>query len=249
VFAALLVVQMWAAHAVAFFAHEYAHSFAAWLLGWKANPLAINYAHPSLPVFLLQRGMSEKVDYDPIFAGGHGVQAGMIAAAGMVIGNWLITFPLSRWCFSRAKRRGSRVGAMLAYWVCMASVGNFIDYVPVRTFTTEDDMGTLQRGFGWSPWTVMIVLGIPTAVALVEFLFRFEPRALAWLFPDSRAKRVTIVSFTAVWLFCFYGSSGWSGGGPISHAISGVSIRVICPLMAIVGIVLVARNSRDAAAD
>jgi hypothetical protein len=243
VFVALVAVQMWAAHACVFFIHEYAHSFTAWVLGWKSNPLALHYAHPSLVVLLTQLGISENVDYAPIFASGHGRQAAIIAAAGVVLGNALITFPLSRWAYAKAKRRGLRGWAMFAYWVCVASVGNFIDYVPVRTFTNEGDMGTLQRGFGWSPWTVLLVLGIPTAIALVYFLLRIEPSTLQWLSPSTPTRRIVLVVLTTLALFCFYGAAGWFEGGPTPHMISVVSVCAVFPLMTLVGGVLVRRNS------
>ena len=88
---ALLLLQLWLAHAVVFFAHEYAHSFAAWMLGWKANPLSLYYAHPTLKDFLVQLGIDQNVDELPIFASGHSRDAALIAGAGMVIGNGLIT--------------------------------------------------------------------------------------------------------------------------------------------------------------
>jgi len=77
----LLLVQLWAAHFCTFFPHEYAHSFMAWFLGWKANPLALDYAHPTAVVLLLQLGINQNVNEGPIFASGHGVEAAIIAAA------------------------------------------------------------------------------------------------------------------------------------------------------------------------
>src|ERR1700760_4047081 len=171
-FVALTLVQLWAAHACVFFAHEYAHSFTAWALGWKDNPLALDYAHPSLVVVLLQLGINQNVDEAPIFASGHGAHAAIIAAAGAVLGNALLSYPLSRLGYARAKRRHARGWAMFAYWVCVASVGNMIDYVPIRTFTLDGDMGSVQRGLACSPWAVMIVLGIPTAITLLYFFAR-----------------------------------------------------------------------------
>jgi hypothetical protein len=43
---------------------------------------------------------------------------------------------------------GSRGWGMFAYWATVASVGNFLDYVPVRTFTTEGDMKFDPTGLG-----------------------------------------------------------------------------------------------------
>jgi hypothetical protein len=248
VFAALSAVQMWAAHASVFFTHEYAHSFAAWMLGWKSNPLALYYAHPTLAVLLIQSGINENVNKAVIFAAGNGRQAAVIAAAGALIGNALITFPLSRWGYAGAKRRSRRGWAMFAYWASVASVGNFIDYVPVRTFTDEGDMGSVERGFGWSPWTVLLVVGVPTAVALVYFLFRIEPSTLRWLFPDSPARRLVLAVLTAFALFGFYGAAGWSEGGPISHVISVVSVCAVLPFLTLVGGVLLYPNPISATA-
>ena len=121
----LTLGSLWAAHAFAFFLHEYAHSFTAWALGWKRNPLALNYAHPTLAVLLVQHGISQNVDEVPIFASGHRVQAALISAAGAVLGNGLISFPLSRWLYSIARKLDARALVMFAYWCTVASIGNF----------------------------------------------------------------------------------------------------------------------------
>ena len=55
----LAVIQIWFAHAIGFFIHEYVHSFTAWLVGYKANPLAINYGHLSLENILRQADIDE----------------------------------------------------------------------------------------------------------------------------------------------------------------------------------------------
>ena len=234
---ALTTVQLWAAHACVFFAHEYAHSFVAWALGWKTNPLALHYGHPTLTVLLLQLGIDQNVDEVPIFASGHGVQAGLISAAGALLGNAAITYSLSRWGYQTAQRHGSRGWAMFSYWVCVASVGNFIDYVPIRTFTDGtdlyQDMFAVERGFGWSPWTLLLVFGIPTACALVYFFLRIEPQTLRWLFPASAGKRVFVALLTAFTLFDFYGAAGWADGGPMAHRLSVISVCVVAPLMGV----------------
>lgn len=245
VFAALTLFQLWAAHALVFFAHEYAHSFVAWMLGWKANPLALDYAHPRLAVFLIQSGINQKVDLVPIFASGHRVQAAIISAAGAVVGNALFTYSLSRWGYGAARKHDARGWAMFAYWVCVASVGNLIDYIPVRTFTDGTDLYqdtfAVERGLGWSPWTLLAVCGIPVAFALGYFFARTEPATLRWLFPSDRGKRLTIAILTAFVLFDFYGAAGWSEGGPVSHQMSMISVCFIAPVAAALSGYFVAR--------
>lgn len=245
-FILLTVVQLWTAHAFVFFAHEYAHSFMAWMLGWKTNPLALNYAHPTLGVLLIQLGIDQNVDEVPIFASGHGVQAAIISAAGAVLGNALITYSLSRWGYRVARRHASRAWAMFSYWVCVASIGNFIDYVPIRTFTDGtdlyQDMFAVEKGFGWSPSTLLIIFGIPTACALAYFFIRIEPATLRWIFPHSAARRVMMAILTAFVLFDFYGAAGWADGGPSSHKLSVLSVCVVAPLVAAISGVLLARK-------
>jgi hypothetical protein len=219
VFGVVLILQLWVAHAFAFFSHEYAHSFTAWLMGWKSNPLALYYAHPTLVVFLAQLGINQDVNEAPIFASGHGRDAAIIAAAGMVIGNGLISFSLSRFGYAVAERRNHKGWAMFFYWTTVASLGNFIDYVPVRTFTSDGDMGSIERGFGWSPWIVLLVLGLPAAILLIYFLLRIEPATMSRLFSDDGPKQTLMVLVTAGVLFGFYGAAGLLEGGPISHQI------------------------------
>jgi hypothetical protein len=238
-FALLLVVQLWVAHAIAFFAHEYAHAFVAWVLGWKTNPLALDYAHPSLVVFLIQSGINQNVDNARILAAGHGVQLAAIAAAGALLGNGFITYPLSCWAMRAARRAGSRGWAMLAYWLCVASVGNLIDYVPIRTFTDGTDLTTdtlaVELGLGWSPWVLLVVFGIPALAVLAYFLARLEPKMLGWLFPESAAKRGVMAAVTAFALFAFDGAAGL-GSGPVSHRMSVVSACVVAPVMMAAGV-------------
>lgn len=92
----LVLVQSWLAHAPVFFTHEYSHSFTAFFLGWKSNPLDLHFPPPSMIVWLIQSGIDQNVDEGPIFAAGQAVDAGLIGLAGPLLGNALITYPLSR---------------------------------------------------------------------------------------------------------------------------------------------------------
>lgn len=235
-FAAFTLVQLWLAHAIAFFAHEYAHSLTAWLLGWKSNPLALDYAHPTLVVLLIQLGIDQNVNELPIFATGHGPQGAIISAAGAVFGDAILTYSLSRWGYSIARRHAARAWAMLCYWVCVASVGNILDYVPIRTFTDGtdlyQDLFAVEKGLGWSPSTLLLAFGIPSACVVGYFFARIQPATLRWLFPRSAARRALMAVLTAFVLFDFYGAAGWSSSGPISHTLSVVSVCVVAPIAA-----------------
>lgn len=241
-FSVLTLFQLWLAHAVAMGFHEYAHSFAAWFLGWKSNPVALHFPPLSLVFFLIQLGVNQNVNEEPIFASGHGVDAGIIALAGALVGNALITYPLSRWIYARAKQAGTSGLAMFAYWLTVASIGNLFDYVPIRTFTTESDFGSVERGFGWSPWMVVLLLGIPTLAVMVYFFGRIEPADVRWLFPSSPLKRLVVAVLTSAAMFCFYGAAGLLEGGTVSHKLSVISITILFPAMTVVSGLLVRRD-------
>ncbi len=233
VFILFTIILLFILHALAFFPHEYGHSFTAWILGWKENPLALNYGHLSVGNLLVQLDIDENVNYSPIFAGGLGYQAAIIAAAGVVIGNVIITYPISRLGFYKAKERNAKSWGLFFYWFCLASVGNFIDYVPIRTFAHDSDMFTVEKGFGCSPWWVIVVLGIPFTILLFQFFLRFVPAALHWLFPDSTGRRMVMIILTTFIMFGFYGSAGWSEADAVSHTMSVISVCVLVPAMII----------------
>ena len=69
-------------------------------------------------------------------------------------------------------------------------------------------MRWIERGFGWLPRTVFVVLEIPTAAVLVHFLACPAPSCLAWLFPDFLLPWGMIAILTTATLFGFYGSAG-----------------------------------------
>ncbi|MBB2205599.1 hypothetical protein [Gluconacetobacter takamatsuzukensis] len=175
---------------------------------------------------------------------GHGTAAALIAAAGFVLGNGLISLPLSRIGYKRAVKSRRYGWALFAYWCTVASIGNFLDYVPIRTFTRDGDMGSMQRGLGWSPWMILLVLGIPTALVLIWLLARIMPATLRQLFPNSLPQRTTITILTPCATFGFYGAAGLLEGGPISHHPSAISVLIILPLTILAETVHLHRSHR-----
>lgn len=240
----LVLLQIWVAHAVVFFAHEYAHTIVAWLLGWKKNPLDLHYPKPSITVLLIQLGIDQKVDEAPIFAEGRGADAALIAAAGMVLGNGLITFPLSRFAYAKAKEAGRPAWAMLAFWITAASIGNFLDYVPIRTFSDDGDMGSIEHGLGWSPWIIMILLGVPTLLAILWFIGRIVPATVSWLFPRAPPARYGVALVSLFGVFGFYGAVGLLEGGPVALTLSRICIFLVMPTAMIIEVLLLRRSRR-----
>jgi hypothetical protein len=227
-FIVVLLAQLWAAHAVAFFAHEYGHSFVAWALGWKARPLVLEFGDLSWPNLLVMSKIDEGVDYGPIFAAGHGGEAALIAAAGVLANAAL--YPVAILGFERA-RRTAPAWAMACFWLAVMCVGNFIDYVPTRCFSPGADMHTLERGLGVAPMLVVLGLGLPFLIAGAYLLARLLPRARTALAPGSPGRQGVIVAVTTFLIFGFFTSAGFeSGVGAVARDIALTCIFVAFPV-------------------
>jgi len=213
-------------------AHEYAHSGVAWLLHFKANPLALDYGHMSLDNFFFQEDIDENVDYAPIFAAGHGHLAALIAVAGVLLGNGL-SYLVGRWLYAKAKAKRSRAWTMFFFWICVMSAGNFVSYVPVRTFATHADMATTATGLGVSAWVIALVLGLPFAVAIGHLLVKMLPDAEVTLSTDEPILQGVLILLTTYALFIFYGGSGIRNYGAVSHWLSAFSKYVLFPVVTI----------------
>ena len=227
VFWAYFVLLSWLAHALGYFLHEFGHSFTAWISGYKASPLALTYGHLTPANLLIQSDIEENVEYGPIFAAGKGTLAALIAGAG-VFAN-IVLYLGSRKLYSISKRRDWKPAGLFCFLFCLMNAGNFIDYVPVRTFTTHGDMVTLERGLQISPWWVLVVAGIPFAWAIWRFLHILLPDARYFLFPESQVRQIALVVTSCFMMFGYYGSSGLHGYGEMSRRISLFSVLVILP--------------------
>jgi len=226
------VPLLWLAHALGYLVHEYAHSIAAWALGFKANPLALDYGHLSVQNLALLSDIDENVDYRAIFAAGHGYLAAMVAVAGVLLGNGIFCL-ISRKLYSLAKERNRPAQALFALLFCLMNVGNFLAYVPVRTFATHADMAHVEAGLHISPWWIATILGAPFAAAILHFFARLLPDAHGYLFPDGFISQVMLVLVSAFTVFVFFGSAGLRGYGEASHWISIASSCGLFPLAAI----------------
>jgi hypothetical protein len=242
----LMTVLLWLlAHSVAFFSHEFAHTFSAKALGWKSNPFDLDWGTASPMNLVLHQEIDENVDYQPVFASGHAIDAGLIALAGTALGNLVVSLCIGLGIITIAKKRGSTVLGCFGYWVVAMSVGNLLSYVPLRVFTSHADMHTVELGFGWTPMQVLLFVGLPYLLALLWFFLRFQPRTLAWLFPDRVHRRYVIVLFTSITVFGFFCLGGLSGYGETSHYLSMAIMLVFAPLSFVWGAILTRRIARE----
>jgi hypothetical protein len=228
----LAIFQLWLAHLLAYLMHEYAHSFVAWAMHAKSNPLALHYGGFNLDNLLFQDEIEENVDYAPIFMAGRGYITSIIAVSGVLVGNG-VSYIASRLLYARAVRKNQRKWALFFFWTCLMSVGNFLSYVPLRTFATHADMATVAKGISMSPWLVCLFLGIPFAAALWHFFAKLLPEAEDFLFLHEPGLRTVLVLLSTSLVFVFFGSSGMNNYGPISRGLSEICRYLLFPLVTI----------------
>jgi hypothetical protein len=214
------------AHYAAVLPHEYAHSFMAFELGFKSDPFIIHFGGRRLVNLLFLTEIDEHVDYAAMFARGAGPAAALVGFAGPGLGNGTMYLLSLRFMQLQGVREHA-LALMWFFWFNLMNVGNFYDYVPIRTFVSHGDIGHITQGLGVSAWVVLIVLGVPTATAMYWLFARTIPLALARLAPKSPFRRRLIVTLSVVAIFGYFGLAGWSGYGEISHALSAVSLALI----------------------
>ena len=153
------------AHYAAVLPHEYAHSFMAFALGYKSDPLIIHFGGTSVGNLVSLINIDEQVDYAPMFARGDGPAAALVGIAGPGLANGTM-YLLSLFLLRRPSVRRNVFLFMLVFWFNFMNVANFFDYVPIRTFASHGDIGHITQGLGISAWTALVVLGIPTSLAM-----------------------------------------------------------------------------------
>jgi hypothetical protein len=219
------------AHYAAVLPHEYAHSFLAFALGYKSDPLVIRFGGISAVNLILLININEQVDYAAMFAQGDGLAAALVGFAGPGLANGAL-YLLSLFLLRRPSVRRDVLLFMLVFWFNFMNVANLYDYVPIRTFASHGDIGHITQGLGISPWLALVVLGIPTALAMWFLFTHTLPQALGRIAPDSFFRRSFIVSSSVVIMFGYFGLAGLVGYGEPSHTLSLLSLCLI-PIMLI----------------
>lgn len=218
------------AHHVAMLPHEYAHSFMAWLLGYKNNPVNLTYGGTSWLNLLLLANMDENVAYSMIFSTGHGNHAALIALAGPVIANGAM-FILSLWLLSRQNIQQKPYLFYFIFLFNLMNIGNFYSYVPIRslTLTTYGDVAHFAIGTGISRWWIYSI----GSYIVVFLVWNFFTRTLILAFNSldiiSTSLRAGLMIMCVAILFGFYGGMPGIFGsyGEITYFLSVTSILAI----------------------
>ncbi|MBB2202106.1 hypothetical protein HLH28_11085 [Gluconacetobacter tumulisoli] len=212
------------AHAIAFFLHEYAHSFTAWALGWKPNPLALHYGRLTVANVLFQSEIDEDVNYTPIFAGHHDASAALIVLAGLFLGNAC----LYGLCVLLAGI--ARCRTRFLFWLGLMGAANVWSYAPIRTLTTHGDMAYLAQGLHLSVWVLLPIVTLPSLLISYSFFFGFLPPLWTSLFGNRATQAVFSAGMIGFLYFGFFGGAGLFGNyGPIPALVSAASWLLLLP--------------------
>jgi hypothetical protein len=210
-------------HALAFFIHEYSHSFSAWIFGFKDNPLILNFGDTSWGNILFFIKMDENVNFN-LFSATHPWIASFIAFAGMGIGNVILFLISITALFS--KKYHSQFYYYFFIWLAVMNLGNFNDYIPGRTFATHGDIGEITSFLNISPWWIMILFGYPICYCFWLFYSKILPHTYKKLAFNLIQQIILLVMITLT-LFALFGIAGYSNYGPESHLIALLSIYAV----------------------
>lgn len=207
-------------HAIAFFIHEYLHSFSAWFFGFKNNPLILNFGDTSWGNLLFFIKMDENVNF-LIFYAEHPLKAAFIAFAGMGVGNGLL-FIFSILALL-SKKNHTRLYYYFFLWLAVMNLGNFNDYIPGRTFSSHGDIAEITTFLGISPWWIMVVFGYPICYCFWLFYSKILPLTYEKLSFNYMQQSILLIMVTLT-LFVLFGSAGYINYGPVSHLMALLSI-------------------------
>ena len=194
------------------------------------SPVGIDYGRATLANVLFQQDVGDGVDYPPIFAGGHGLQASLIAFDGPGIGNGLL-YLLCFLALRRTAVRARPVLAMFLFWLALMGAGNVWSYAPMRTLTTHADMALVARGLGISTFLLLPIVTVPSLLILWSFFFRLLPLARRTFLPRGQAADIFVTLMSCYVYFVFFGDEGLDFSyGDVCALLSIASMFVVFPL-------------------
>ena len=117
------------------------------------------------------------------------------------------------------------------------NVGNFLSYIPVRTFASHADMATVVRALAISPWWLIVMPGLLIAAALLGYIAYLLPHAARYFYARHRPGQAMLVLVCCGTVFGFYASAGFSNYGLVALALSRICVWVLLPL-SVVGVAL-----------
>lgn len=192
-FSLVTVLIYFALQAMVVIAHEYAHSTAAWLLGYTATPLTVVWGNP-----ITIKGWDEGVPYDQLFhSPGHPAEA-VIGVIPLFMHAIFATLGLALLQKRLPTRRKLLFYAV--YLFVVVNLTELVAYILMRPFAGSGDTGRFNEGLRLSPWPLFVVGTVLLGLAFRILLRRVIPR-LDQICDGSRSKHWIVVCFTGFIMF------------------------------------------------
>lgn len=216
------------AHYVAVYPHEFTHSFLAWALGYKSNPLNITYGGTGISNLLLMSGIDENVNYEAIYQN-NPYHIALIAFAGPFMN--VLLFFFSYWLLQKRQIHDRPYLYYFIFWFNFMNIANVFDYIPIRTFTPPNwntDMTNIATGLNISPWFIYVIGGYFVLFIIWQFFSKTLVEAYVYLQLDSLWARCFLLIATVLILFAYFSLAGLHGFGETSAFLS-LTSRWISP--------------------
>jgi hypothetical protein len=197
------------------FPHEFAHSFMAWALGDKSNPFDIIYGGTSLENLLLMMHVSEDVDYDILFSTNKGWHAALIGFAGPGIATGGL-FLLSLYLLQKNFIKKNPFLFYFGFMVSLINLAELYSFVPMRLFTTHDDMAHIFMGLNISPWWIYGIGGYGVACGIYYFLMHILKQAYVVLNLSTVLSRSFLMLVSVFILFVYFPSRAFCSCSSLS---------------------------------
>lgn len=192
-FSLFTVVVYFALQALIVVMHEYAHSSAAWLLGYTRTPFTVVWGNP-----VTVQGWDEGVPYDQLFpSAGHSAEA-VIGGVPLFMHTVFAAFGLYFLQGVLSLRRSFAFYAV--YWFVVVNLTELVAYILMRPFAGSGDTGRFNEGFALSPWPLFVVGTVLLLFALGLLLRKVTPK-LDQVMGESAKKHWIVVCFTAFVMF------------------------------------------------
>jgi len=171
--------------------------------------------------------IDEDVDYDQALAAGRTTAVALTAMSGVVIGNGAF-YLIARQLLWRPAVAARPWVLYFLFWYIVHSVGNFYDYVPLRTFAANGDVKNFALGSGWSLWWILGVVGYLTLWAIVDLYQKAMPWTLgATGFGRLWPARAIVLVLSTLVLFVLYALPALEQADPVSVFMGRVSLIII----------------------
>ncbi len=195
----LTPIYIWLAQLTVYL-HEFGHSFTAWALDFKDNPLDIIYGGWNWQNFIFLANIDENVNYAWISQSGHHLLISLIAFAGPFVSLLIYFITL----FLLRKKFNSYV-YYLILWINLINIRELWAYVPLRSLSSTADIANINHSLDLSPWWIFILITPFIAYAVWHFFSNTLKNAYEKLNLFSSASQATLFILTVMYFFTLTG--------------------------------------------